>query len=156
MLNTDRIVLASNSPRRQELLSITGWSFSKAPANIDESPHGGELPDMYVRRLAVEKAENCKTNITGLILSADTIVVNGGHLLGKPVDETDAVQMLKNLRGHAHRVMTAIALMDRETGRLEQDLCSTNVRMRNYSDEEIVAYVKSGDPLDKAGAYAAI
>lgn len=154
MSTYSRIILASNSPRRQELLSLTGWSFSKLPANIDESPLPGEQPDVYVCRLAAEKAAACKTETGALILSADTIVVDGDELLGKPLDAIQSSRMLEQLRGRAHRVMTAIVLLDQKSGRLEKDLCITTVKMRNYSDEEITVYTRSGDPLDKAGAYA--
>jgi len=149
-----QIILASNSPRRRELLSLTGWRYSVSPANIDESPREEEKPEAYVLRLAVEKAAACQTDLPGLILAADTIVVENDRLLGKPEDPADAIRMLQQLRGHTHNVMTAIALFDREANRVGQELCVTEVLMRGYTDEEVTAYVKSGDPLDKAGAYA--
>jgi MAF protein len=154
MSGLKQIILASNSPRRRELLSLSGWSYSVSPANIDETPREGEKPVTYVLRLAAEKAAACQTDLPGLILAADTIVVENDRLLGKPEDQADAVRMLKQLRGHAHKVMTAIALYDRKSNRVEKEMCITDVPMRDYTDEDIAAYVKSGDPLDKAGAYA--
>ncbi len=148
------IILASNSPRRQDLLSLTGWYYISVPADIDETPRAGETPQSHVLRLAEEKARACLTTRKGLILAADTIVVDGDRILGKPIDQADASRMLLQLRGRIHRVMTAIAIFDRETGRLERDLCVTEVPMRQYTDNEITAYIKTGDPMDKAGAYA--
>lgn len=149
-----KIVLASNSPRRKELISLTGWICSVSPADIDETPRPGEIPEAYVYRLAKEKATTCKSETRELILAADTIVVDGNQLLGKPRNREDARCMLQQLRGHTHQVMTAVVLFDLVTGRLEEELCRTNVPMRNYSDAEINTYIASGDPLDKAGAYA--
>ncbi len=154
MFGSHSIVLASNSPRRQELLSLTGWIFTSSPANIDETPRVDEQPEAYVTRLAREKALACSAGTGNLILAADTIVVDDNELLGKPVDPTDARRMLTQLRGHAHRVMTAIALYDRSMEKMEMELCVTAVPMRNYTDDEIERYIESGDPLDKAGAYA--
>jgi septum formation protein len=154
MSGSVQIILASNSPRRRELLSLTGWRYSVSPANIDESPRSGEKPETYVLRLAAEKAAACQTDLPGLILAADTIVVENNQLLGKPDDSADAARMLKQLRGHAHKVMTAIVINDRKSNRIGQELCMTEVPMRGYTDEEVAAYIKSGDPLDKAGAYA--
>ncbi len=150
----DQIILASNSPRRQELLLLTGWIYSTSPANIDESARMAETPKEYVRRLAQEKAADCKAETAGLILAADTIVVDNNQLLGKPLDQADAVRMLRQLRGHVHQVITAIVLFDRTSNRMKQELCVTDVQMRQYTDEEIEVYVQSGDPLYKAGAYA--
>lgn len=148
------IILASNSPRRQDLLSLTGWYYVSVPSNIDETPLPGETPQSHVLRLAEQKARACVTTRKGLILAADTIVVDGDRILGKPADQADASRMLLLLRGRVHRVMTAIALIDRETDRLDSDLCVTEVPMRQYTENEIAAYIKTGDPLDKAGAYA--
>jgi MAF protein len=149
-----RIVLASNSPRRKELISLTGWICSNFPTNIDENPIAGETPEGYVKRLAKEKATACKNKSQDLILAADTIVVDSNQLLGKPDNKVDARRMLVQLRGHVHQVLTAVVLLESATGRLEEELCRTYVPMRNYSNEEIDAYIASGDPLDKAGAYA--
>jgi septum formation protein len=149
------LVLASNSPRRRQLLTLGGWTFEVVPADIDESQHQNELPVDYVLRLAESKARvvasfypNC------LVLAADTIVVDGEDVLGKPGTPTEAQAILQRLRGHVHQVYTAIALLRLADQKLVTDLCSTPVPMRTYQDEEIQAYVASGDPMDKAGAYA--
>lgn len=147
-------ILASNSPRRKELLTLFGWPFEVIPADIDESRRAGEPPVDYVRRLACEKAQAIATAHEGLILAADTIVVDGEELLGKPVDEADARRMLTRLRGRTHQVYTGIALIDTSSGESVDKVCRTDVPMRNYTDAEMAAYIQTGDPLDKAGAYA--
>ena len=150
------LILASNSPRRKQLLSLGGWAFNVAVADVDESLRPGETPGEYVLRLAESKArksaENAKAD--NIVISADTSVVDGDDILGKPVDTQDAVRMLKRLRGHTHQVYTGIALLRASDNRFLTDLSITDVPMRAYSDDEIDAYVKTGDPLDKAGAYA--
>jgi septum formation protein len=152
-LNT-KIILASNSPRRKELITLTGWDISTLPADIDETPLEGENPDDYVCRVAKEKAANCKDGCRELILAADTIVIDNNQILGKPTDKEDARRMLVQLRGHTHQVLTSVVLVNPESSRMEEELCRTKVPMRNYSEAEIDAYIDSGDPLDKAGAYA--
>jgi MAF protein len=149
------LVLASNSPRRQQLLALGGWSFSVLVADVDESQHPGETPGNYVLRLAEMKARKSaeKADVDQVIIAADTAVVDAGDILGKPVDKQDAVRMLERLRGHTHQVYTGLALLRVSDGRLLTDLTVTNVPMRAYSDGEIDAYVRTGDPLDKAGAY---
>jgi MAF protein len=150
------LVLASNSPRRQQLLALGGWSFSVLVADVDESQHPNEAPGDYVLRLAEMKARKSAETAGDdkLIIAADTAVVDAGDILGKPVDDRDAVRMLKRLRGHTHQVYTGLALLRVSDARLLTDLSVTDVPMRAYSDEEIDAYVRTGDPLDKAGAYA--
>ncbi len=148
------VVLASNSPRRRELLSLTGWSFVSLPANIDESPLTGEEPDSYVLRLATQKAKACDVNDKSIILAADTVVVDGNQLLGKPANPAEARRMLVQLRGRDHRVMTALTLFETGSGQMESELCVSTVPMRNYADREMDDYIQSNDPLDKAGAYA--
>lgn len=148
------LILASNSPRRKELLALFGWPFEVIPADIDERQHVNEPPVHYVRRLACEKAQAIAGREPGLVVAADTIVVDGDELLGKPLDIDDARRMLKQLRGRTHQVYTGIALIDTETGESVDDVCRTDVPMRTYSDAEMEAYIASGDPLDKAGAYA--
>ncbi len=153
------ILLASNSPRRQQLLSWTGWQFVACPAPVDETPLAGEKPPEYVRRLAESKgraalAQATQTYPDSFVLAADTIVVDGGELLGKPRHPAEATAMLVRLRGHVHQVLTALAVFAPPDWRLYTDLCSANVPMRLYSDTEIDRYVASRDPLDKAGAYA--
>ena len=150
------LLLASNSPRRQQMISWTGWTFAVQPADLDESRLPGEPPADYVLRLASAKARAVaeQTESSQVILAADTIVVDGDDLLGKPASPEEAHQMLVRLRGRTHQVYTALALFDSVTQMLETDLCVSQVPMRAYTDEEIEAYVATGDPLDKAGAYA--
>ncbi len=160
------LVLASNSPRRRELLALGGWMFHTRPAEVDENQRPGEAPGTYVLRLAESKARTCpqgtSPKIRGTmsaheyltILAADTAVVDGKAILGKPKDMAEAVAMLRQLRGRTHQVYTGIAVMRMSDGNLGTDLCVTDVPMRAYSEEEIDAYVATGDPLDKAGAYA--
>ena len=149
-----KLILASNSPRRKELLALFGWPFEVIPADIDESRKTDEPAVDYVRRLAGEKAQAVAENHEGLILAADTIVVDGEELLGKPVDDTDARRMLIQLRGRTHQVYTGVALLNTATGESGNTICRTDVPMRDYSNAEIDAYIQTGDPLDKAGAYA--
>jgi MAF protein len=149
------LVLASASPRRRQLLSMAGWQFSVAAADVDESQlPQGESPSDYVLRLAETKARATKADADQIVLAADTTVVDGMEILGKPKDSAEATAMLRRLRGHTHQVYTGIALLRMSDEFLLKDLCVTDVPMRNYSDEEISAYVATGDPLDKAGAYA--
>jgi septum formation protein len=148
------LVLASNSPRRRQLLSLTGLPFTVKVADVDESPIENEKPAGYVLRLAEVKARAIQTDVDQVVLAADTTVVDGEDILGKPVDKVEALAMLTRLRGKTHQVYTGIALLRQSDGLLLRDLCVTDVPMRNYSDEEIRDYVASGDPLDKAGAYA--
>ena len=150
------IILASNSPRRRELLALGGWMFHTRPADVDESQRPGEAPGEYVLRLAESKARKCAESAHPdlVIVGADTAVVNGKAILGKPKDMADAVEMLKNLRGRSHQVYTGIAVLRLSDGCLVSDLCITDVPMRAYRDDEIETYVATGDPLDKAGAYA--
>src|SRR5574340_528589 len=149
-------LLASNSPRRRQMISWTGWTLTACPADLDESPLPGESPADYVSRLAVDKARAVASQAGDgqIILAADTIVADGADLLGKPSSPADARRMLINLRGRTHQGYTALALLDPASGRLETDLCVTQVPMRAYTDQEIDNYVAGGDPLDKAGAYA--
>ena len=150
------LILASNSPRRKQLLALGGWAFNVAVADVDESQLPGEKPGDYVLRLAESKARNSARNAPdgSIVIAADTSVVDREDILGKPVDADDAVHMLKRLRGHTHQVYTGLALLRVSDSRLLTDLSVTDVPMRNYSDEELYAYVQTGDPLDKAGAYA--
>jgi septum formation protein len=156
-----QLYLASNSPRRRELLSITGLDYSLLPAQVDETPLAGEQGAAYVRRVADCKAMAAlpQAGLHGVIIAADTAVVDGSGdrkagILGKPADREEASAMLRGLRGHTHRVFTAITILPSKDDTLRSDLCVTDVPMRDYSDEEIATYVASGDPLDKAGAYA--
>ena len=148
------LILASTSPRRRALFSLFGFPFNVHPADIDEGLLPGETPAAYVLRLACEKAQKVAGEVEGLVLAADTTVADGDELLGKPQDEADARRMLQQLRGRVHQVYTGIALIDTETGRSYDDVCRTDVPMRDYSNAEIESYIATGDPMDKAGAYA--
>ena len=160
MSERTEILLASNSPRRRELIALGDWSFTISASDVDESQLPGEAPADYVLRLAEAKARAAvvKEGDTRIVVAADTSVITGaqanGSILGKPKDAADAFQMLKELRGRTHQVYTGLAVLEPATSRLLTDLCVTNVPMRNYEDAEIEAYVQTGDPLDKAGAYA--
>lgn len=148
------LILASNSPRRRQLIGLTGWDFVVSIADVDESVRENESPADYVLRLAETKARAVRTNAEDIILAADTTVVDGSDILGKPADDAEAVAMLTRLRGRTHQVFTGIALLRGSDDSLLTDLCVTDVPMRAYSDEEIRSYVATGDPFDKAGAYA--
>jgi septum formation protein len=150
------LVLASNSPRRRDLLALGAWTFQIQPADVDESRLPGEAPAAYVLRLAEEKARACAESAEAgqIMVGADTAVVDGDDILGKPANKTEAAQMLRQLRGRVHQVYTGIALFRIPDGKTITDLCVTSVPMRTYSDEEIDGYAATGDPLDKAGAYA--
>jgi MAF protein len=150
------LLLASNSPRRRQLLALGGWTFHMQATEVDERPQTEEHPGDYVLRLAEGKARAAAhlAESGDLVIAADTTVADGMTILGKPADASQAAEMLTRLRGRVHRVYTAVAVFCPEDGVLLTDLCVTDVPMRNYSDEELHAYVASGDPLDKAGAYA--
>jgi septum formation protein len=129
--------------------------FVVMPVNIDETAFRGEAPDLYVTRLAKEKTLIAtKKDHRSLVLGADTTVADLKDVLGKPESQQHATEMLKRLRGREHQVYTALALWNEEKQSLSTNLCRTRVPMRNYSDDELEKYVKSGDPMDKAGAYA--
>lgn len=151
-----KLVLASNSPRRRQLFALGNWDFNVIAADVDETPLGNETPKEYVLRLAQAKALAIqpRAESDAVIIGSDTTVVDGNEILGKPVDEADAERMLKQLRGRTHQVYTALAIHRMSDGQTLTELSITDVPMRNYSDDEIRAYIQSGDPLDKAGAYA--
>jgi len=146
------LVLASKSPRRQEILSRAGIDFVLRPAAIDEGLAAGESPGDHVRRLAREKAEAVPLAPGEILLGADTVVVAGGQVLGKPADERQAAWMLRQLSGRQHEVLTGICF--RTLDRLVVDAETTRVRFVELSEAEIAACVASGEPMDKAGAYA--
>lgn len=151
-----KLILASNSPRRRQLLALLGWDFQVVPAEVDESTREGESPSDYVRRLAESKARevSAKAASDAIIIAADTTVVDGDEILGKPVDGPDAERMLRQLRGRNHQVFSALAVIRVADEELCVDCCVTDVPMRDYDNAEIQAYIASGDPMDKAGAYA--
>jgi MAF protein len=157
MRNRDRpLILASASPRRRELLAELELGFEVRAAAVDEIPQPGETPEALVCRLSREKAVAVAEQVPpgAIVLAADTTVVLDGENLGKPTTPDEAREMLSRLRGRAHTVMTAIAVYDTARDLLVTDLATTRVTMRDYTDEEIAAYVASGDPFDKAGGYA--
>jgi septum formation protein len=150
----DRIILASKSPRRAEILRAVGWEFETQAANIDETRHESEDAISYVKRLAQEKAATIAQRVPdGVVLGADTVVVIGGEILGQPRDDEDARRMLTLLSGKWHEVLTGVALVRCESETLI-DHESTRVRFCELSREEIDWYVSTGEPRDKAGAYA--
>lgn len=148
------LILASASPRRAELLATLGVCFRVAVADLDETPHPGESAAAYVARLARAKARAVqRATATGLpVLGADTTVIGGGQLLGKPRSEAEAVAMLQALSGRTHQVCTAIALV--QGAREAAATVSTAVTFRALSVAECHAYWRSGEPADKAGGYA--
>lgn len=153
------LFLASGSPRRRELLTQIGVPFNTVSAAIDETPLANESPAAYVERLAREKAQAGRLQLLKSIpdgafcvLGADTAVVLDERILGKPVDEADALAMLMALSGRAHEVLTAIAIID--AGRCETRVVRSQVRFRNISKQEASLYWASGEPRDKAGSYA--
>ena len=148
------LVLASASPRRRELLAGLGFSFRVESADIDETPRRGESPRGYVKRLAREKAHAVARRLSDdslLVLAADTSVILGEEILGKPRDAAHARQMLAQLAGQRHRVLTAVATAGRHH---DTRLVETAVTFRAASPAEIAWYVETGEPMDKAGAYA--
>jgi septum formation protein len=158
------LVLASASPRRQELLRHAGIPFTVFPANIPEIPLAGESPRDCAKRLAREKAQAIfRQQPDQHVLGADTIVVVAGEILGKPRDEADARRMLRLLSGRTHEVTTGVCLVGPSLRTVNQKLKTgfedtrsetTLVTMTKLTDEDIAAYVATGEPMDKAGAYA--
>ena len=146
------LVLASSSPRRQQILRDAGIPFVVRPSNIPEELSPGESPGNYVRRLAEEKAFGVPIESGEIVLAADTVVVVEGQVLEKPLDRADAWRMLNLLSGRRHEVLTGVCL--RAESRKIVDTATTRVRFVRLTPEEIEEYVRSGEPMDKAGAYA--
>lgn len=151
-----RIILASQSPRRRDLLSLIGIPYTVRPADIDETVRPGERPIACVERLAREKAERIAGAEGGgpdeaVIIAADTIVVINDRILNKPVNVSDARAMLRLLQGRTHAVHTAVCVV--RGARRAADLATVGVRFRRLRDDEIDAYIATGEPMDKAGAY---
>ena len=144
------VILASQSPRRRDLLALIGISHEVRPADIDETYLPGEEPRRHAERLAREKAKRI-AEPEAVVIGSDTIVVVDGDVLGKPLDAVDATRMLRRLSGRSHVVMTAVAVA--WAGRIESDVEEVGVTFHRLSDEEIAAYIRTGEPLDKAGAY---
>jgi septum formation protein len=153
-----QIVLASASQRRQQFLRDLGLTFTSLATDIDETPLPGEAPAAMALRLAIAKAHAAARRLddrTGaqLVIASDTTVAMDGVIYGKPEDAADATRMLRELRARSHQVVSALCLLRLPDGEQHTRVHWTDVAMRAYADEEIVAYVASGDPLDKAGAY---
>ena len=150
---TAQIILASASPRRQELLDQIKVAYRVNPVDLDETPLPNETPLDYVQRLAAEKSAACLAQVGDSlpVLAADTAVVLGDLIMGKPKDREDAFAMLRQLSGKMHRVYSAISLRGREHG---QAVSITEVTFRALTECEIAAYWQSGEPVDKAGSYA--
>jgi septum formation protein len=163
------LVLASASPRRRELLAQAGFSFEVHPAHVPEEPNSNEDPIAYVTRLAREKAQAVYNEIMGApsfslslrkgwdmknltVLGADTTVTLDNHILGKPEDPADAARMLRLLSGRTHLVITGVAVVTADRTEVAAEV--TAVKFLTLSEEEIAAYIATGEPLDKAGAYA--
>ncbi len=150
--NLNNVVLASASPRRRELLSSLGIHFDIQIPDIDETPRPNEVPRVFAERLAKEKAEAISSDADTVLISADTIVVQNKIILGKPKDEEEAQAMLESLSGQVHKVITAVCV---KKGKQETVFSAvTEVEFRILTKNEIDTYIASGDPMDKAGAYA--
>lgn len=154
-LSAGLITLASASPRRRELLSLTGWKAQTFPAFVDEQPREGESASELALRLALAKAIQVAAKVTrkSLVLAADTVVGAQGQILGKPSTKQEAEQMLMALRGKDHIVVTALVLEVAAELERRTDICETLVPMRAYGTDELHAYIESDKPYDKAGAY---
>jgi septum formation protein len=149
------LVLASGSPRRSEILRAVGWPFEAAVPDVDETPGEGEAAEDYVRRLAREKAGRvASARLFGLVLGADTVVVVDGDILGKPRDAGDAARMLRRLAARTHEVLTGVALVRAETGRTVSGVAGGGGGVVGVAGGGMGRYVETGEPLDKAGAYA--
>jgi septum formation protein len=148
-----RLILASGSPRRRQLLELIGLDFVVTPSDVDETPVAGEDPDTYASRAARDKALEIATSHPGrLVLGADTVVEVDNEILGKPASADDAANMLQRLSGRAHLVHTALALVTDIT--VHEVVDSSRVQILDLTDEMIRWYVATGEPMDKAGAYA--
>ncbi|QQS41101.1 MAG: septum formation inhibitor Maf [Acidobacteriota bacterium] len=152
-----KLILASGSPRRAEILGFVGWEFEKRVADVDETPFEDESPEIYVERLAREKSVAVAGEYPGsIVLGADTTVVIDGMIVGKPEDAEDAARMIRDLSGRWHDVVTGVALTRSRAGedRVMSAIQTTGVKFREMTDREIDFLVRFGEPMDKAGAYA--
>lgn len=153
-MKVPRLILASQSPRRRLLLKQIGLKFTVRPSKIEEVFSSRQSPRSNARRIALEKARDVARNVSrGIIVGADTIVVVDGTILGKPRTKKDARAMLMKLSGREHLVYTGFALVDARTGRFVAGVERTRVRFRRLERDEVAAYVETGAPMDKAGAY---
>lgn len=148
------LILASASPRRQQFLCDLGLDFTCLPAAIDESPLAGEQPAAFARRMAAEKAGAVAAqHPASWVIGADTVVTIDGKIIGKPADTAHALEILRTLRGRTHQVVTGLALFCQEKGCSEILTESSEVAFAAFPDEVLAAYIRTGEPLDKAGAY---
>ena len=151
-----KLVLASASPRRQDLLARLGLPFTVEASHVDETPRPGERPEELAERLALAKARDVAArHADGLVIGADTVVARHGRLYGKPCDEAEAAAMLRDLRAGPHRVVTGVAVVRASDGAVRSAIVAATVVMRPYGDADIATYVATGEPMDKAGAYGA-
>ena len=149
------LVLASQSPRRKELLAVLGIPFDVIPASIDETPLPDETPEDFVARAAREKGAEVASRVTGsIVLSADTVVTIDGEILNKPTDEDDAIRMLRKLSGREHSVYTAVSVINQHTEEILEGLDRTRVWFNPLADDDIREYLQRENVYDKAGAYA--
>jgi len=149
-----KIILASASPRRRQLLKKIITSFTVAPSKVDESQIKAKSPGVFAVKAAIAKAEDVARHFKdAYVIGADTIVVLGKKILGKPKNEQEAIVMLKSLRNRTHEVVTGLCIVDSDTLNKFAGFVVTEVKMKKVSDQEILDYVKTGKPLDKAGAY---
>jgi len=148
------LILASSSPRRREFLEQLGLNFTIEPAHIDETPLPAETPEYFARRMALDKARALAAQYPAcVIIAADTVVALGGKIFGKPADSAEAFVYLRQLQGRTHRVITGLAVL-LAANHIEESLVeTTSVTFDHFDDDILQAYVNSGDPLDKAGAY---
>jgi septum formation protein len=148
------IILASNSPRRRDILRQIGLDFVQRPVDLDEKIRPGDPPEDYAGRVSLDKARVAAAKAgSGIVIAADTIVALENRILGKPTDARDAHRMLTLLSGRMHHVITGLTVMDAATGKTVTRTANTKVWFRELSDGEIEAYIATEEPLDKAGAY---
>jgi len=153
---THRIILASSSPRRKELLQMLGLAFEVIHPTSDETVSGGEAPEEFALRVSLEKALSVSSTLSddSLVIGADTIVVVEGEILGKPKDPREASSMLQKLSGKEHCVYSAFSIVRAKNEHLHSEVVGTRVRVKPLAAQEIEGYIKTGEPMDKAGAYA--
>ncbi len=149
-----KLILASASPRREELLKMLGFNFTIVPSKVEEANYDGLFPCKLVQKLAQAKAEEVAALVEDtIVIGADTVVVYDGQTLGKPEDPNDAARMLTELQGSTHSVYTGLAVYDTNTQKMLLDYDRTDVFIREMDETEIKGYIKTGEPMDKAGAY---
>ncbi len=152
-MKKNKLILASASPRRSEILNMFGIKFEIFPVDIDETPFKNESPEIYVKRVAETKVLEASKNRKGIIIGADTIVWKNGFL-GKPENKADAENMLKKLSDSSHFVYSAVSVMDADNNKkVQTSISKTMVVFHKLSEEEIALYIQTGEPMDKAGAY---